>query len=70
MGFATSQLSDYVNSGPIGVLVAGMDATPVYRPNTVVTGREVWSNISSHPKIVNAVKDNATAPSPQGSPPF
>lgn len=56
----TSQISDYVNSDPIGVLVAGMDATLVYRPNTMVMGREVWTKISSHPKIVNAVKGNVT----------
>lgn len=56
----TSQFSDYTNSDPIGVLAAGMDATLVYRPNTMVMGREVWSKISSHPKIVNAVKGNVT----------
>lgn len=57
----TSQLSDYTNSDPIGVLAAGMDATLVYRPNTVVMGREVWSKLSSHPKVVNAVKGNVTS---------
>lgn len=56
----TSQLSDYANSDPIAVLAGGMDATLVYRPNTVVMGREVWSKLSSHPKIVNAVKGNLT----------
>lgn len=56
----SSQFSDYVNSDPIGVLAAGMDATLVYRPNTVVMGREVWSKLSSHPKVVNAVKGNVT----------
>lgn len=56
----TSQLSDYVNSDPIGVLKTGMEATLVLRPNTVVMGRAVWSKVSSHPKIVNAVKGNLT----------
>lgn len=56
----TSQLSDYVNSDPLGVLRTGMDATLVYRPNTVVLGREVWSKLSMHPKVVNAVKGNVT----------
>lgn len=56
----TSQFSDYTNSDPIGVFAAGMDATLVYRPNTVVLGREVWTKLSSHPKIVNAVKGNVT----------
>lgn len=56
----TAQFSDYANSDPIGVLATGMDSTLVYRPNTVVMGREVWSKISSHPKVVNAVKGNVT----------
>ncbi|WP_444452035.1 capsid protein [Rhodobacter capsulatus] len=56
----TSQFSDYANSDPIGVIAAGMDATLVYRPNTVVMGRAVWSKLSSHPKIVNAVKGNVS----------
>lgn len=56
----TSQLSDYANSDPIGVIKTGMDATLVQRPNTMVMGRAVWSKLSSHPKIVNAVKGNLT----------
>lgn len=56
----TSQLSDYTNSDPIGVLKTGMEATLVYPPNTLVMGRAVWSKLSSHPKIVNAVKGNVT----------
>lgn len=56
----TSQFSDYTNSDPIGILIAGMDLTLVYRPNTVVMGREVWTKLSSHPKVVNAVKGNVT----------
>jgi hypothetical protein len=56
----TSQLSDFVNSDPLGVLRVAMDSTLVYRPNTVVMGREVWSKLSLHPKIVNAVKGNLT----------
>jgi hypothetical protein len=56
----TSQLSDFTNSDPLGVLRAAMDATLVYRPNTVTMGREVWSKISMHPKVVNAVKGNLT----------
>lgn len=52
----TSQLSDYTNSDPITVIKTGMDATLVHRPNTMVMGRVVWSRLSSHPKIVNAVK--------------
>lgn len=56
----TSQFSDYTNSDPIGVIKTGMNATLVYRPNTMVMGIDVWIKLSSHPKIVNAVKGNVT----------
>jgi hypothetical protein len=51
-----SQWSDYVNSDPIAALKLGMESTLVYRPNIWVMGRPVWSKLSSHPKIVNAIK--------------
>lgn len=54
------RFNDYANSDPIGVIKAGMDATLVQRPNTMSLGRAVWSKLSSHPKIVNAVKGNLT----------
>lgn len=54
------QFSDYVNSDPIGVIKAGCEATLVYPPNTMAMGRAVWSKLSSHPKLVNAVKGNVT----------
>lgn len=57
----TSQFSDYANSDPITIIKTGMEATLVYTPNTLVMGRAVWSKISSHPKIVNAVKGNVTS---------
>lgn len=56
----TGQFSDYTNSDPIGVIKAGLDATLVMRPNTMSMGRDVWSKLSAHPKIVNAVKGNLT----------
>lgn len=56
----TSQLSDYTNSDPIGVIKTALEATLVFAGNTMVMGREVWSRLSSHPKIVNAVKGNVT----------
>ncbi len=56
----TSQFSDYTNSDPISVIKVGMEATLVYPPNTLVMGRAVWSRVSSHPKIVNAVKGGVT----------
>ncbi|MDF3420156.1 capsid protein [Sulfitobacter sp. KE29] len=55
-----SQFSDYTNSDPIGVIKTGMEGTLIYPPNTLVMGRQVWSKLSSHPKIVNAVKGNVT----------
>lgn len=55
-----SQFSDYVNSDPIGVFKAAFNATLVYRPNTMTMSRDTWSVISSHPKLVNAVKGNVT----------
>jgi hypothetical protein len=56
----TSQFSDYANSDPIGIIKTGMNSTLVYRPNTMVMGIDVWIKLSSHPKIVNAVKGNVT----------
>ena len=55
-----SQFSDYTNSDPIGVISAGMDATLVFRPTDLAMGRDVWSKLSSHPKLVNAVKGGNT----------
>jgi hypothetical protein len=56
----TDQFSDYVNSDPIGVIKAGCEGTLVFPPNTMTMGRAVWSKLSSHPKVVNAVKGNLT----------
>ncbi|UGA45963.1 major capsid protein [Bradyrhizobium quebecense] len=56
----TDQFDDYANSDPLGVIKAGTEATLVYPPNKMVMGRAVWSKLSSHPKIVNAVKGNLT----------
>lgn len=57
----TSQFSDYENSDPIGVIKRGLEATLIHAPNTMAMGRQVWSRLSSHPKIVNAVKGNLTS---------
>ncbi len=56
----TSQFSDYTNSDPFGVLMAAIQGTLVYPPNTLIMGREAWTKISMHPKIVNAVKGGNT----------
>jgi len=52
------QFSDYANSDPIGRIKTGLESTLVYRPNTMAIGRPVWSKLSSHPKIVKAIKGN------------
>lgn len=51
-----SQLSDFANSDPIAVITTGFEGTLIYRPNTVVMGRAVWTVIRRHPKLINAVK--------------
>lgn len=56
----TSQFSDYVNSDPIGVLKTAFQSTLIYRPNKMSMGRDVWTILSSHPHIVNAIKGNTT----------
>jgi hypothetical protein len=56
----TDQFSDYTNSDPIGVIKTGCESTLVFPPNTMTMGRAVWSKLSSHPKVVNAVKGNLT----------
>lgn len=55
-----SQFSDYANSDPIAAIKQGFQKTLIFPPNTMVMGRDVWSAISSHPKIVNAVKGNVS----------
>ncbi|WP_242415083.1 hypothetical protein [Sphingomonas panni] len=57
---STARFDDYANSDPIGVLKAAFDATLVKRPNQAAMGRALWSKLSSHPKLVNAVKGNLT----------
>lgn len=56
----TSQFSDYVNSDPISVIKNGINSTLVYNANTMAMGFEVWRWLSSHPKIVNAIRGNVT----------
>ncbi len=58
---SASRFDDYANSDPIGVFKAGFDATLVKRPNTCTMGRPLWSKLSSHPHLVNAVKGNVTS---------
>lgn len=55
----TSQFS-HPDSDPIGEIKKGLNATLVLRANTMALGRGAWSGLSSHPKIVNAVKGGTT----------
>lgn len=60
----TSQWSDTANSDPIRAMLVAMDAMLV-RPNTVVMGQQVWTQVSQHPKVVAAAKgygDSSGAP--------
>ena len=45
----------------ISTLKAAFAATLIYRPNTMTMGRDVWTAISSHPELVNAIKGNVTS---------
>ena len=54
----TSQLSDFTNSDPIGVLLTGFDAC-LRRPNKIVMGQAVYTKLVQHPKIVKAVLGNS-----------
>jgi hypothetical protein len=56
----TAQFSDYVNSDPIGVLKSAFQSTLIYRPNKMSMSRDVWTVLSSHPALVNAIKGNVT----------
>lgn len=55
------QFDDYANSDPIDVIKEGIIGTLIFPGNTLVLGREVWTKLSSHPKVVNAVKGNVTS---------
>ncbi|MFA5825838.1 MAG: phage capsid protein [Gallionellaceae bacterium] len=50
----TGQWSDYVNSNPLAALLAAIDGT-LFRPNQLVIGRQAWTVLRQHPKIVQAV---------------
>ncbi len=57
----SDRFSDYDRSKPIDVLKRGFASTLIYRPNTMSMGRDVWTFLSSHPHIVNAVKGNLSS---------
>jgi hypothetical protein len=54
----TDQWSDFTNSDPIDDILTGLDAC-IMRPNIMVLGNAVWSNLRQHPKIVKAANRNS-----------
>lgn len=56
----TSQWSDYTNSNPITAMLTALDAC-IMRPNILVLGQAVWSQLRQHPKVAIAIYG------PQGS---
>lgn len=54
----TDRWSDFAGSDPIADIQTGLD-TPIFRPNTMVLGRSVFSVLARHPKIVKAYHGNA-----------
>jgi hypothetical protein len=58
----TSQWSDGTNSNPIAAIMTGIDACLV-RPNIMVMGREVFTKLAQHPKIVEQVRGTSAATS-------
>lgn len=54
------KFSDYVNSDPLQVFKDAFNSTLIFRPNTAVMSREMWSVVSSHPHLVNACVGNVT----------
>lgn len=56
----SDRLSD-PTSDIIGIFKAAFAATLIYRPNLASMGRDVWTGISSHPQLVNAIRGNVTS---------
>ena len=56
----TDRFDDYDQSDPIGVIKEGINSTLVVRPTDLTLGRGVWTKLSSHPKVIEAVKGGLT----------
>lgn len=52
-----SQWSDQANSDPVAAIGDALDI-PVIRPNKMVIGRNAWTKLRRHPKIVQACNAN------------
>jgi hypothetical protein len=50
----TSQWSDQVNSNPVLAIRQAMDV-PLIRPKYMALGRQVWTMLSTHPKVLQGV---------------
>ncbi|MEX0271388.1 hypothetical protein AB3R30_19795 [Leptolyngbyaceae cyanobacterium UHCC 1019] len=56
----TSQWSDKANSNPITAIRTAMDLC-LMRPNKMVMGQAVWTQLSTHPVILNAISISGTS---------
>jgi len=54
----TAQWSDFTNSNPIDAILTAMDV-PVARPNIGIIGRQAFTKLQQHPRIVSGVLGNA-----------
>ena len=54
----TSQFSDFTNSDPVAVLLAGM-AKMLFQPTSITFGKAAWTKFRQHPKVVKGVLGNA-----------
>ena len=50
----TGQWSDFTNSNPVTAIMAGLDA-PLFRPNVLVLGQATWTQLRTHPKVLQGV---------------
>lgn len=55
----TSQWSDTTNSDPITTIMEALDM-PFRRPNTMVIGRQAFTKLRLHPKVVSGVQANGS----------
>lgn len=56
----TSQWSDWTNSNPVSAILSAMDGM-VMRPNIMVIGQQVATQLIQHPKVVQSVSRTAQA---------
>lgn len=51
----TSRWDDYANSNPVNAILTAMDGM-IIRPNKAVMGREAFTKMRQHPKVIEAIK--------------